>query len=220
MLSVPVFRQEPRTILVAPKGAEFPGSDEACLYTVSIDLTGMRDDLVLAGYHWAKDHFREATALVGDGPLVERTAQVTGTPVERAVARADELAVRFDSLLLVSELSRSADFEQALRDVREARRATPKLSRAIRADARTYVARVRRRGNLAVAAQEAMALSVEYIEIELATYLCLARRGLLVDIYVGEELPVLKKFIVGKFQGLLPPLERRIFLGLLPCKDS
>jgi hypothetical protein len=145
---------------------------------------------------------------------------VTGTPVEHAVARAGELALRFDSVLLVSQLSRCADFEQALKDVREAKRATPRLSRAIRADARTYVARVRRRGNLALATQEAMTLSVEYIEIELATYLCLARRGFLVDVYVGEELPVLKKFIVGKFQGVLPPLERRIFLGLLPCKDS
>jgi hypothetical protein len=220
MLSIPTFRQEPQTVLIAPEGSDPPSGDEACLYTVSIDLMGMRDDLLFAGYHWARGHFRSVTCLLGDGPLIERTARVTGTSLEEAAKRVGDLRAKFETVCLVSELSCTTDFAAALADVRQARLAHPRLARAVRADARTYVTRVRRREALAIAPSEAMTLSVEYIEIELASYLCLARQGLLVDVYVGEELPVLKKFIVGKFQGILPPLERRIFLGLLPCKDS
>jgi len=205
-----------KTKLIAPPGAEQPRRDQQCLYTVSVDPAGVRHDLVLPGYEWVRANFRSVTCLVGDGPLLERTAAVTGSSLQDAADRARRLAGNFDSLCLVSDLAATADFAAAYSDVQAARREFPALSRAVRADARAYVARIRRRGDLAIDLPDAVATSIEYIEIELATYLCLARRGLLLDIYVGDELPVLRKFIEGRLPHILPPLERRIFLGLIP----
>jgi hypothetical protein len=216
MLAVPNPFHPMKAKLLAPLGAPPPQWSDTCIYTVSINPTGDRDELIVAGYQWVRGQFRSVICLVGDGPLIERTARVTGRDIAAVAGRASRLAEGFEEACRVSELACTAEFEAAHADVQLARRQFPRLSRAIRADARAYVARIRKRGELALDVADAVGASVEYLELELATYLCLARRGLFLDSYLGDELPVLGKFIAGKLPGILPLLERRIFLGLTP----
>jgi hypothetical protein len=191
-------------------------SESRCLYTVSVDPCGLRKGKILAGYRWVLESFPVVLPLVGDGPLIERTAAITGVPVADTDLRVRELEASLPGALLMSELSRTVDFEQALVDVQHALSTSEPFLNALKEDAGAYVDRVARRGDLALPLQRATELSREYLTHEVAMYLCQARQGYLVDAYVGGELPVLKKFMSGEMGGLLTPLERRIFIGLSP----
>ena len=131
--------------------------------------------------------------------------------VERRVS---ELAARLPGALPMSRLALAPDFSKALRRVSAAAAVNADFRRGIDDEAQTYVDRVARRGDLAVTKTEAARLSREYIAHEVAMYLCMAVRGYLIDVYVGRELTILKRFIDQEFGLLLSPLEQRIFIGL------
>jgi hypothetical protein len=191
-------------------------SESRCLYTVSVDPCGLRKGKILAGYRWVRQNFAEVLPLVGDGPLIDRTAAITGVSPEEVERRSQDLAAALPGALLMSKLSRTYEFAEAMRDVEHALAASDPFSGALVADAEAYVRRVEQRGDLAMSREAAMALSREYLTHEVAMYLCQARLHYFVDTYVGRELPVLRKFLAGELDGLLPPLESRIFIGLSP----
>jgi len=188
--------------------------DERCLYTVSVDPSGMREGSILAGFEWVKRTFRNVTPLIGDGPLIERTARITGADPELVERRALVLSDRLPGAVLMSRLVLDEDFTRAMERVSAATTTCAGFREGIDEEAGAYVARVARRGGLAIKAEEAARISREYIELEVAMYLCMASRGWLVDVYVGRELNILKRFIAQEFGLLLSPLERRVFIGL------
>lgn len=190
--------------------------DGPCLYTVSVDPVGIRDDGIIAGYNWVLQNFESVVCLIGDGPLIARTAEITGVDQATVTRHAFALSQRMTGVTFMSDLAEDDDFQSALAEVQRTRAISPSFSLALTKDAVAYVERVRRRGDLAVPLDHALKLSEEYIANEVAMYLCEGRRGLLVDAYVGNELPILQKFISGEISGVLSPLERRVFISLKP----
>jgi hypothetical protein len=191
-----------------------PEQSSHCLYTVSIDPLGVRNQRIIEGYEWVTARFPTVLCLIGDGPLIERTAEITGIQALMVQQQARTLAERMDGSLMMSALVESDDYQEALAEVESAKRSVEEFAAAVTSDAETYVRRVQRRGELAPEYDRAMTLSEEYVLYEVAMYLCLARRGYLVDAYVGQELPVLRMFITGELSGVLSPLERRAFIAL------
>ena len=91
--------------------------DERCLYTVSVDPSGMREVSILAGFEWVKRTFRNVTPLIGDGPLIERTARITGADPELVERRALALSDRLPGAVLMSRLVLDEDFTRAMERV-------------------------------------------------------------------------------------------------------
>ena len=209
-----------KTVLQTGPGAPPLETQSRCLYTVSVDPKGLRQRRLLAGYRWASGKFVDVLPLVGDGPLIGRTARITGVAAADIECRIRDLVQALPGALLMSELERASEFRTALTDVEAALASSDEFSRTLAADAAAYIRRVEQRGDLRISHGDALELSREYVTNEVAMYLCQARRGYLVDCYVGSELPVLRKFIAGELSGLLPPLERRIFIGLAPEKEE
>ena len=205
-----------KTKTIIGQAGTAPLRQSRCIYTVSVHLTDHLDRELAEGHKWAIKKFGSVLCVIGDGPLLERTASIVGARTGLLRQRRKALMEMFPDALLMSQLEEEDDFAAALEDVDRAVRRDKKLRLSIERDAHTYVRRVAVRGDLVIPQAEADRVSREYIALEVAMYLTLVRRGYLVDVYLGQELSTLKAFMRGEFQPALPELAARSFVGLIP----
>jgi hypothetical protein len=198
---------------------------KAVLYTVSLGLDEIHERLTVEGYAWALAHFPYVLPILGDGFLIETSLRIQGIPGPEAAEQGRRMAggmktmlngvKRGSSFAAVSELTHDSTFQAKLREAIRASQTDKNFLSAILRDASKYIQRLARRSRLGVSPVKARKLAQDYIIFEVAVYAHLAERGYLVDVYVGEELWILRQFLYGRLSGF-PELTRRMIVSLKP----
>ena len=195
-----------------------------CIYGVSIGTPKSLADLV-AGYDWARAHFKRCAILLGDGlyriTLQTREGLDETTAARRAIAEGTEVMRGFASsigtepeIFRSSSLMLRPEFGMALARIDSLYESDRKLRSSIDSGAAEFVERQIQNGRLAVSREEATRLSVRYVREEIAVYLLLAEAGWLVDVYLGRELPTLARIIGGEIPAAPQKLKDRINIAL------
>lgn len=206
-------------------------ADKKCLYGVSVGSPWKRLNLVGSGFGWVWEHFPHCAILIGDS-LYRISLQITRglNPVNAAVVSAQEtndmlseLKGHFGKHSLVirtSEVMEQVRFAGALQLITTLHEENTLLRNSIIGDAAKFVDRQRKNGRLAIEEGRAVDLAIQYLHEEIAVYLVLAEEGWLVDVYLGDELPTLKRIIKGVIPGAPHALTQRINVALRPAQSQ
>ncbi|MES2188710.1 MAG: hypothetical protein V4454_01200 [Pseudomonadota bacterium] len=185
--------------------------------------TSIKDQV--AGYLWTRSHFKHSAVLLGDS-LYRLTLQIyqeidDETAEKEASIQGEALLRNFlgqldhtPELLRCTTLMTQPSFEANLLAVDRFFSECSEFSSSIKDDARTYIDRQQAKGVLGTNYEKAMMLAERYLKAEVAIYSTLAAEGWLVDVYIGDELPTLKKIIQGSVPTVSPPLQNRINVSL------
>lgn len=202
-------------------------SGTKCLVALSVSDRRRRPTDYAMAFNWARKHFSEQAVVLGNS-MYRLTLQVTAGLNEEA-ARACAIVAGEDYVRLfmqatnelptifrTTDLSLTTAFKDALEHLRRNCTSRGVFFDSVMKDATKYVARQHKSNNLAVPQITALELAVQYLLEELAAYEVLAGLGWDTEVYLGSELPTLKRFIDGEFSELNCKLSQRRFLELSP----
>jgi hypothetical protein len=222
----PCYQQGRFKIRTVPKQIPVEELRECkALYTVSVGAVGKSLTEVIDGNKWATETFSASSILLGDG-LFRITLQITDGLEEGAASVAAKTAgdrtleelIRYSGssadYIRSSSVMGRPDFFDTLKVIRDIRNRQRAFAASIHADAEVFVERQSRKNRLKIDRKEALTLARRYVEEEVAVYLVLAQQGWLVDVYLGRELPTLRKIIDGELSDISPLLQKRVSISL------
>ena len=204
-----------------------------CLYTISIGSHSIDMNAIVDGYRWASKTFPFCRVLLGDG-LFKTTSQIIRRPDGEDAAtvakkQTSETLRRFKELaggrkikfVKTSNILSRLNFRPSQNEIEELYRINEIFADSINADAKQFVDRQLRNDRLGLPYDQAINYSIKYLKQEVAIYLYLARRGYLVDVYVGKEMSTLSKIMEKQITGGVPqPLVDRVNISLIPVRDK
>ena len=196
-----------------------------CLFGVSVSSNAAYVSELKLGWIWTKSHFDSYSVLLGDS-LYRISLQIErGLDPEAsesaAALRAREIEAELFAclgadlpLIRTSAVTRRSRFTERLAVFTEAFDRRDDFRAALTVDARRYCERQARRDRLRVSFDASLGLATAYLLEEMAVYDLLAHDGWLAEAYQGDELEVLRLFMLGAFPGLAPDLANRTHFSL------
>lgn len=214
-------------IKITPPQTRNGTSGRKCLYGISISAGGKSPNILRAGYEWAVANFDQCSILLGDS-LYRITLQIQRglNPEEagRVAYQEGQLSLRAITstfkpsprVICCSEVIAMPGFSAALHSVLSYYLNNDSFRDSVRSDASAFVTRQARHNTLAIDSVSAMDLAVHYLHEEIAVYLILSEAGWQTDVYVGQELPTLRRIITGEVDGAPDALRQRVNISLRP----
>lgn len=214
-----------------PKAAFQKNYPSKWFYTISVtkDLSRLAD--VVSGYVWTRGHEDINSALLIGDSLFRITLEINeGLSESDAAEHAKEASEKYlaafcssaretynivpGQIFRTSALRESACYEKCFAEIIGLYSQSAPFRVMVRADAVGFVDRQARRSRLNIAQRKAEDLSTTYLLEEISIYLMLAKQGWLCDVYLGHEVPTLKKIMAGNIPEAPAELKNRMNVSL------
>jgi tRNA-dependent cyclodipeptide synthase len=205
-------------------------ASKRCYLGISIDHPQFGSAFLRAQLTWVRQHFSECIIVIGD--YINRfNEQIFGgrksiEAISAALRKGDVCISDLNNVLETlppgnfevvrwKSLLEAPAFVEAKQVVHCLFLTNPAFRNSIEQTANDFIYRqLRRQRPLAVSYANAVALSCEYLLEEIGVFSALVELGWIVDVYPGEELPVLVEIANGKFPNVPASLLKRINVQL------
>ena len=201
-----------------------------CYCGISLSNENFKGSRLKSVIKWLASHGEQCCLVVGDDLQRWNIMIWNGVPYEEArnIAKTEgEVFLEHLKPLLESysskqfqvtrwqELTKQTNFECWQKKVNAMLSTETDLAESLETSAKNFLVRQINRGvQMQIPPEKALTYSMNYIIEEIAVFGQLSQEGWCVDVYPGQELPILKKIATSQYENIPKPLRERISIEL------